>query len=92
MKGIEMNVREIVKQWLKDNGYDGLWSDDCGCQIDDLMPCCDYCTNCKPGYKHEEEKGGEYDYTIRPYKQEDTDKPDSCWASYWELYDTTTNG
>ncbi len=41
-----MNVREIVADWLKAHGYDGLyWSETfcdgegCGCTLDDLMPC-----------------------------------------------------
>lgn len=36
-----MEVQEIVAVWLKDNGYDGLFSEDyeCGCEISDLMPC-----------------------------------------------------
>lgn len=36
-----MTVREIVAEWLKNNGYDGLmstWSG-CACLIDDLAPC-----------------------------------------------------
>ena len=49
-----MDVRQIVEQWLRANGYDGLvsWMDDCGCLCDDLMPCgCDCIANCTPGYK-----------------------------------------
>ncbi len=35
-----MTVREIVKDWLKQHGYDGLYSaTDCGCVLDDLMSC-----------------------------------------------------
>ena len=34
-----MNVYEITKKYLIDNGYDGLFTDDCGCLVDDLMPC-----------------------------------------------------
>ncbi len=47
-----MKVEEILKQWLKDNGYDGLYTDGCGCEIDDLAPCCvDPFTECEAGYK-----------------------------------------
>ena len=51
----EVNVREIVIEYLRSNGFDGLYSPDmdCGCEISDLMPCdrenC-HC-NCIPGYK-----------------------------------------
>ena len=34
-----MTVKEIVKQWLTEHGYDGLASDYCGCEIKDLMAC-----------------------------------------------------
>lgn len=45
-----MTIREIIEQYLKDNNYDGLAGDDCGCKISDLM-CCDNPTpNCQPGY------------------------------------------
>lgn len=40
-----MNVREIVCDWLKAHGMDGLAADDCGCGIDDLAPCGDIGTN-----------------------------------------------
>jgi len=38
-----MTVRKIVREWLEQHGYDGLWSDlgsdGCGCGIDDLFAC-----------------------------------------------------
>ncbi len=38
-----MTVRDMVKDWLVCNGYDGLWcdmgSDACGCGLEDLFPC-----------------------------------------------------
>ena len=34
-----MTVKEILKEWLTTNGYDGLYSDECGCEIDDLVSC-----------------------------------------------------
>ena len=46
-----MEVREIVKQWLTTNGHDGLCTDDCGCGVEDLMPCCTGCHNCVPAKK-----------------------------------------
>jgi len=36
-----MDVKEIVKTWLKDNDFDGLCNEDCGCGIDDFAPCGD---------------------------------------------------
>ena len=35
----EMTVKEIVADWLKEHGCEGLCDDDCGCVLDDLMPC-----------------------------------------------------
>lgn len=56
-KGEDMGIRsmnpttkEIIKQWLIDNGYDGLYCEDCGCFLDDLFPCGDIGCNCKAGY------------------------------------------
>jgi hypothetical protein len=47
-----MNVREIVKEWLEKNGYSGLYDEsECGCAIDDLMPCDGPYSECMPGYK-----------------------------------------
>ena len=46
-----MNLKEITGQWLKDNGYDGLYCDECSCELADLMPCDDPYVNCAAGYK-----------------------------------------
>jgi len=34
-----MDVEDIVTEWLKAHGFDGLAGDECGCELDDLMPC-----------------------------------------------------
>ncbi|HUU97493.1 MAG TPA: hypothetical protein VM487_17290 [Phycisphaerae bacterium] len=45
-------VQEIVAEWLKQHGYDGLYLDDCFCgSLVDLMPCCEPSPRCKPGYR-----------------------------------------
>lgn len=46
-----MNVRGIVEQWLRQHGYDGLCTEDCYCELNDLMPCGESGTYCEPGYK-----------------------------------------
>ena len=46
-------LREIVKEWLKANGYDGLAGDCCGCFINDLFPCDNPNENCVAGYSRE---------------------------------------
>jgi len=48
-----MNIQEIVEQWLRDNGYDGLFSPTyCACAIgDDFMPCGEPGNDCEAGYK-----------------------------------------
>lgn len=49
------DVREIVRDYLKANGYDGLaytdgW-DGCGCGLDDLIACGEACHMCRPAYR-----------------------------------------
>jgi len=80
MKAIP-TVKEIVKAYLKEHGYDGLYGEYCGCEVDDLMVCDEACEDCVPGYKWTSCEGcpnkgecefeGENDWCIR------SDKPES---------------
>ena len=50
-----MTTKEIIIKYLKDHGYDGLCTEDCGCGIDNLFPCTlgnDFRDECVPAYKH----------------------------------------
>ena len=47
-----MTVIEIVKEYLKSNGFDGLCGDECGCGLDDLVACDGDFSQCSPAYKH----------------------------------------
>lgn len=47
-----ITIKDIVTDYLKTNGYDGLYNEDeCGCLLDDLAPCWDCTFDCRPGYK-----------------------------------------
>jgi hypothetical protein len=49
-----MTVIEIVRQYLKQHGFHGLYDPDieCGCQLDDFMPCSSATKEtCMPGHK-----------------------------------------
>lgn len=54
---IQNNVKEIIIEWLKEHGFDGLYNDayECACLVDDdFMPCeSDRIPYCEPGYKNE---------------------------------------
>ena len=42
-----IELREIVRDWLKTHGCDGLYYEgECSCDIDDLMPCGQPCLDC----------------------------------------------
>jgi hypothetical protein len=46
-----MNAEQILVDWLKTHGYDGLYSDNCGCTVDCICPCVgNGLLKCKPGY------------------------------------------
>jgi len=44
-------VRQMVRSALEKAGYDGLCGFDCGCGLDDLMPCGFPDAVCEGGYK-----------------------------------------
>ena len=60
-----MTVKDIIADYLKKNGFDGLCDYDCGCGLDDLFPCESEarCLGCEPAYKHTVDTtgGGAYD-------------------------------
>jgi len=75
-----MSVRDIVLNYLRQNGYDGLCTDDCGCGLDNLQPC-GYDNpigpfDCVPAYKHTREKGcgGAYGQSF-PHEWYSQEKP-----------------
>jgi len=47
-----MTVNEIVNEYLKANGYDGLYNPDgeCACKVGTLASCGGPCDECEPGY------------------------------------------
>jgi len=46
-----MNVKEIVKQYLEQNGYDGLAGEGCCCLKNDLFLCGIDGSDCVAGHK-----------------------------------------
>ena len=48
-----MDCKQIIKKYLKENGYDGLvdCENECGCELGNLMPCDGVIMDCEPGYK-----------------------------------------
>jgi hypothetical protein len=67
-----MNAKEIVKKYLEENGYDGLfnWYGECGCKKDYLFPCESCPAYCEAGYLIDppEQYKDEVDYWIGPKK------------------------
>ena len=45
-----MTLREIAAEWLKEHGFDGLYSGQCGCRINDLIPCDGPGEDCEAGH------------------------------------------
>jgi len=61
-------VVEIVRKYLVDNGYDGLFSEGvCACTHEDLAPCGQIEGNCTAGFKTPC-NCGEHDYHIEETK------------------------
>lgn len=72
------DVRQIIKAWLEENGYDGLCNyitmDECECSTDDIAPCGEIQPDCQAGYHQyhtadsESECGGVCCHCIGPNK------------------------
>ena len=62
-------VRTIISVWLKNYGFDGLYTDECGCLLSDLIPCDRDCGDCKPGYKHFNGDSEWYVYSTKRIKK-----------------------
>lgn len=74
-----MNVLQIVNEYLKTNGYDGLLNTDgeCACEVDSLAPCDGSCDACEPGYKHRVVPDG-YDFWMHTEKCTGDDTCEVC--------------
>ena len=57
-------VKDIVTIYLKTFDYDGLCGFNCGCGLEDLMPCDEPADRCVPGYRVKCTCGKGCDYHI----------------------------
>lgn len=65
-----MTLKTIVKKWLKENGYDGLYIGECGCRRNDLFPCGADPGLCEPGYiRWSKDEFGNREWTIGQKKR-----------------------
>jgi hypothetical protein len=71
------NVRKLVTDKLRQSGFDGLVNPhiDCGCLLDDLMPCEEpELSHCVGGYKHPAPDDTDYLYVMKTTSYPLTDK------------------
>lgn len=65
-----MNIKEITKEYLIKNNYDGLICPEvpCGCSVEDLMECGEVHELCQGGYKVpcECDEGCKYHIALKP--------------------------
>jgi hypothetical protein len=66
-----MTVEDIIKGYIKKNGYDGLVNNYAGCSCDlyDFDQCDGCCLDCEPAYKIEDPIR-EHDYLMTTKKPE----------------------
>ncbi len=55
-----MTVKDMIITHLRKQGFDGLYTDDCGCSLEDLLPCDSPCDQCRPGFFQEPDEDGIY--------------------------------
>lgn len=74
-----MELEEIVKDWLIKNGYDGLWNaDECGCSVEDFMPCGEPSRYCEAGHRKTAPPGSGVDFLMYPGKANPADGVKPC--------------
>jgi hypothetical protein len=49
----QTTAKQIILDYLKKTGFDGLASSECGCGADSLIPCDCLMDNCQPAYRCE---------------------------------------
>lgn len=63
-------VLEIVTDYLRLRGYDGLYSpDDCACVLEDLVPCGEMRTACRAGVRMPCDCGEGCDWHVGPKRE-----------------------
>ena len=52
---MSLSIREIIREYLVANGYEGLVNADaeCGCDLEDLMACSEPGVTCKAAYRYD---------------------------------------
>jgi hypothetical protein len=74
-----MTVKDIIEKYLRENGYDGLAGEDCGCGLDDLAPCCEPIpADCVPAYR--------VMCDGKPPVDEDGETDHECYGSPHEMF------
>lgn len=70
LKTAPRTVIQIISEHLQSIGADGLVQPDaeCGCELDDLVPCCRDFASCAPGYKGKS-LDDDYDWTMYASKE-----------------------
>lgn len=66
-----ITVKKIVVDWLKANGYDGLYNEEgpCGCILDDLICCADSgIEQCEAGHRIDGDNEDGFGYLMYPGK------------------------
>lgn len=72
-----LSVKQIVAEYLENEGYDGLCTDGCGCGAGDLIPCLDGIERCRAAYRYD------CDTCAFPYDPDDQwgcDKEEGGWC------------
>jgi len=77
-----MKIKDILIDWLKSHNYDGLCNQEinCGCGLDDFMPCDEIGVECEPAKKEiaieDDEEYGNYkigDEVFVPIREKEND-------------------